>query len=216
MAGNLPETIFITGTDTAVGKTMVAAVLVAGLRAEYWKPVQSGAEAGTDTAWIRSRTGLPDGFFHPETYVLSQSLSPHAAAAREGVSISLSKIQLPARRQAAHLIIEGAGGIMAPLNEQETMADLIRKIHAPVLLVARSSLGTINHTLLSLEKLSAIGADILGVVMNGPFNPDNRAAIESFGKVRVLAEIPLISAITCESLIETFNRCFDGFNACNR
>ncbi|MDX9787993.1 MAG: dethiobiotin synthase [Desulfobacterales bacterium] len=209
MAGNFPDTIFVAGTDTAVGKTVVSALLVAGLRAEYWKPVQSGAEAGTDTEWIRSKTGLPNTFFHPEVYVLSPFLSPHAAASREGVRIDLAAIQLPERRLANHLIIEGAGGIMVPLNEKETMADLIHQLRAPVLLVARSTLGTINHTLLSLEKLRSIKANILGVVMNGPINPDNRAAIESFGHIRVITEIPPMAVITGKSLLDTFNRCFD-------
>jgi dethiobiotin synthetase len=208
MSSDFPPTLFVTGTDTAVGKTVVSAILVAGLAGEYWKPIQSGAEAGTDTAWLKEKTGLPDAAFHPETYLLSPFLSPHAAAARQGVRIDLAAIRTPARRQASHLIIEGAGGILVPLNETETMADLIVQLHVPVLLVARSTLGTINHTLLSLEKLRHIGADVLGVVMNGPKDEENRKAIETFGDVCVCAEIEPIPEISFKSLSETFYNCF--------
>lgn len=211
MAINFPETVFVAGTDTGVGKTLVCAALVAGLNAEYWKPVQSGAEVGTDTDWIRFKTGLPEARFHREAYLLKHYLSPHAAAARESVRIDLSAINLPARRGAGHLIIEGAGGLMVPLNEKETMADLMQQLSAPVLLVARSTLGTINHTLLSLEKLSRMKVDILGVVMNGPADPENRSAIEAFGKTRVIGEISPMADITFSRLVGVFNRIFgDG------
>jgi dethiobiotin synthetase len=208
MSSAFPPALFVTGTDTTVGKTVVSAILVAGLGAEYWKPVQSGADAGTDTDWIKETTGLPETVFHPETYRLSPFLSPHAAAARQGVRIDLAAIRIPVRRQSPHLIIEGAGGILAPLNETETMADLILQLKAPVLLVARSTLGTINHTLLSLEKLRNIGAEVWGVVMNGPRDNENRAAIESFGNIRVCAEIEPIPEFSFKSLSETFRNCF--------
>lgn len=208
MATNFPDTLFITGTDTEVGKTVVSSVLMVGLQAEYWKPVQSGTEAGTDTQWIQSKTGLPDDCFHPEAYLLRHFLSPHAAAAREGITIDLSAIHLPKRRRTRHLIVEGAGGILAPLNERETMADLIKKLNLPVLLVARSVLGTINHTLLSLEKLRHIGAQVLGVVMNGPKNKENRAAIEGFGNIHVVGEIPPMPEITPQVLLNTFQHGF--------
>lgn len=208
MSSAFPPALFVTGTDTEVGKTVVSAILVAGLGAEYWKPVQSGADAGTDTAWIKEKTGLPDTFFHPETYLLSPFLSPHAAAVRQGVRIDLAAIRMPMLRQSPHLIIEGAGGILAPINETETMADLITHLKVPVLLVARSTLGTINHTLLSLEKLRRIGAEVWGVVMNGPKDEENRAAIETFGKIRVCAEIEPIPEFSFKSLSETFQNCF--------
>ncbi|MFH0725377.1 MAG: dethiobiotin synthase [Pseudomonadota bacterium] len=208
MSSVIPPALFVTGTDTEVGKTVVSAILVAGLGAEYWKPVQSGAEAGTDTEWIREKTGLPESRFHPETYLLSPFLSPHAAAARQGIQIDLAAIRKPAHRKARHLIIEGAGGIMAPVNESQTMADLILQLDVPVLLVARSGLGTINHTLLSLEKLRRIGAEVLGVVMNGPKDEENRVAIETFGNIRVCAEIEPIPAFSFKSLSETFQHCF--------
>lgn len=203
-----PPTLFVTGTDTDVGKTVVSAVLAAGLQAEYWKPVQSGSAAGTDTGWVKAHTGLPDDFFHPETYSLPLFLSPHAAAARAGEHIDLAAIALPERRRAAHMIVEGAGGIMVPLNARETMADLMVQLGVPVLLVARSTLGTINHTLLSLGKLRHLGLPVFGVVMNGPRNEDNRRAIETFGQVRVCAEIEPMGRITPQRLRETFLRSF--------
>lgn len=205
-----PQTLFVTGTDTGVGKTVVSAILVAGLRAEYWKPIQSGADVGTDTAWVKDKTGFEDSFFHPEAYRLSSFLSPHAAAARENAQIDLFGIGRPQRHHADHLIIEGAGGILVPINAHQTMADLIVKLNVPVLLVARSTLGTINHTLLSIETLRRIGIDIFGVVMNGPRNPENRAAIESFGKIRVIAEIEPIPEITSQSLSAAFQSGFIG------
>jgi dethiobiotin synthetase len=205
-----PQILFVTGTDTAVGKTVVSAIMVAGLQAEYWKPIQTGVEVGTDTDWVREKTGFKDSFFHPEAYRLSSFLSPHAAAARENIHIDLSRITIPQPRVAAHLIIEGAGGILVPINDNQTMADLIVKFKAPVLLVVRSSLGTINHTLLSIETLRRIGVDIFGVVMNGPKNPENRAAIESFGNIRVIAEIEPIPDITAQSLLAAFQSGFSG------
>jgi dethiobiotin synthase len=162
---------------------------MAGLPAVYWKPVQSGLEQGTDTEWVRRTTGLAEDRFVPETYRLKAPLSPHAAAALEGVWINLEGFHMPATDPSMHLIVEGAGGIMVPLNQEHTMLDLMVRLGLPVLLVARSILGTINHTLLSVEQLRRHGVEILGVVMNGPKNIGNREAIEHYGKVPVVAEI---------------------------
>jgi dethiobiotin synthase len=203
-----PDSLFVTGTDTGVGKTLVSATLMLGLGACYWKPVQSGALEGTDTDWMKDVTGLPEDRFYPEAYCLEAPLSPHAAAVREGVRIDLETIRLPRRSGAGRIIIEGAGGILVPLNERQTLADLMCRLGAPVLLVARSGLGTINHTLLSLEKLGGMGVDIWGVVMNGPENPENRDAIEHFGNVRVRGQIPPLGEVTSRRLQEAFHNCF--------
>lgn len=203
-----PETFFVTGTDTGVGKTLVSAVLMLGLDACYWKPVQSGALQGTDTDWIREKTGLPADRFYPEAYCLDAPLSPHAAAARQRVRIDLAAIRPPRRSATRRLIIEGAGGILVPLNERQTMAELMHRLAVPVLLVARSGLGTINHTLLSLEKLRHMGLDVWGVVMNGPENPENRAAIEHFGNVAVSGQIPPLGEVTRQRLLDVFHTCF--------
>lgn len=203
-----PGRIFITGTDTGIGKTLVSALLLSGLRGKYWKPVQSGLEDITDTEWVREKTGLDDSHFFPETYRLKKPLSPHASALADGVRIELNKFKVPETGYGETLIIEGAGGLLVPLNERELMIDLIKRCNAPALIVARSGLGTINHTLLSLNQLRAEGIEILGVIMNGPWNGSNRDAIESFGNVEVIAEIENIEDINPESLKDGFRKYF--------
>lgn len=205
---NFPKQLFITGTDTGIGKTVVSAILMAGLNGVYWKPVQSGLDDITDTEWIKQKTALPDSHFRPETYRLTRPLSPHTAAAHDGITIDMDAFEIPETEPSDTLIIEGAGGIMVPLNNRHFMLDLIKKIVAPVILVSRSSLGTINHTLLSLECLKHWGLKVLGVVMNGQKNPSNREAIERYGKVKILAEIETIPMINRKSLQKTFEMCF--------
>jgi len=204
----LPPRIFVTGTNTDIGKTVVSAVLLAGTEGYYWKPVQTGIIESSDTDWIREHTGLPEDHFYPETYRFQQPLSPHAAAALEEAHISLDKFVMPELPDTEVLIVEGAGGILVPLNETHFMLDLMRKLAIPVLIVADSELGTINHTLLSLECLRRAGLDILGVVMNGPKNPGNRRAIETYGGVTVLAEISPLDRMTLQDLKGCFELSF--------
>lgn len=208
IANCLPRRIFVTGTDTEVGKTFISAVIAAGLRSYYWKPIQSGANEGTDTQWIRQATGLPESHFFPEAYRLREPLSPHAAARIEGIEIDCSQLRLPELADNASLIVEGAGGLLVPINRSFLMIDLIEQFSLPVLIVARSGLGTINHTLLTVMALKRRGIPIAGVVMNGEFNSSNRDAIEYYGDVKVLAEIEPLKDITAKSLSETFHRCF--------
>ena len=184
MAAEFPSRLFVTGTDTGVGKSYVAALLVAGLEAAYWKPVQSGADADAD--WVRRVAGLPAERVLPETYRLRAPLSPHEAARREGVQIEMSRFVLPKRKR---LIVEGAGGVMVPLDDRHLMVDLMVDLGLPVLVVARSELGTINHTLLTLDQLRRRGCPLLGVVINGPPNPSNCRAIAHYGQVSVMAAI---------------------------
>ena len=184
MAAEFPPSLFVTGTDTGVGKSYVAALLAVGLEAAYWKPVQSGADADAD--WVRGVTGLPAKRVLPETYRLRESLSPHEAARREGVQIEMSRFALPKQKR---LIVEGAGGVMVPLDDRHLMVDLMATLGLPVLVVARSELGTINHTLLTLDQLRRRGCPLLGVVVNGPPNPANCQAIAHYGEVPVLAAI---------------------------
>lgn len=204
---DLPPGIFVTGTGTGVGKTMVSAILAAGLSARYWKPIQSGLGEKTDTAWVREKTGLPSNYFYPETYQFRFPLSPHVAAEKDGIHIDLELMDLP-RTPGGRLIVEGAGGIMVPLNEHHLMLDLMKKLAIPILLVAESGLGTINHTLLSLDLLKNHSLQVLGVVMNGPLNPDNRKAIEHFGNTSVCAEIEPMERIDGAALKNAFHRCF--------
>jgi dethiobiotin synthetase len=205
-----PSHLFVTGTDTGIGKTMISAMITTGLDGYYWKPIQSGLEDLTDTEWVRKNTELPKERFLPETYRLQRPLSPHASAKHDGVHIDLEAFQVPSIDPEGHLIVEGAGGIMVPLNERHYMLDLMKKIQMPILLVTRRSLGTINHTLLSLEQLRNHGLDILGVVMNGPQNPENREAIEYYGHTQVLAEVEPLSVITPESLKKGFSTYFSS------
>ncbi len=204
----LPTRIFVTGTSTDIGKTVVSGVLVAGLRAHYWKPVQTGLNEGTDTDWIRRHTAIPESRIHRETYSLQQPLSPHAAAVLENVEIKLDAFAIPDVPVDEFLVVEGAGGIMVPLNRQHYMLDLIKSLNIPVLLVADSQLGTINHTLLSLLQLRRCGIAIVGVVMNGPKNQGNREALEFYGEAPVLAEIEQLSDLNPASLEICFQQCF--------
>lgn len=205
-----PKCFFVTGTDTGVGKSMVSAILALGLNAEYWKPIQCGILPQTDSEWIKEITGLSSDHFHPEKFRLIQPLSPHAAALHENIHIDLSEIQMPnAPKAHSHLIIEGAGGVLVPLNESDFMIDLIAKLQVPVLLVSRSTLGTINHTLLTLQQLRAYSIPILGVVLNGPKNEGNRKAIVHYGQVDILAELEPISDMTPDTLHFAFNQNFN-------
>jgi len=205
-----PSRLFITGTDTGIGKTVVSAILMAGLRGIYWKPIQSGLDGMTDTEWVRDKSGLPARHFLPEIYLFRLPLSPHASAAHDGVRIDLELFKVPEVRESEHLIIEGVGGVMVPLNDRHLITDLIKKLNFPVLLVSPNSLGTINHTLLSLEKLRRDGLEVMGVIMNGPKNPINRKAVEHYGGIKVLAEIEYLPIIDPKSLVQSFKENFMG------
>ncbi|MBY0462723.1 MAG: dethiobiotin synthase [Alphaproteobacteria bacterium] len=187
--------IFVTGTDTNVGKTIISAWLCYNLKASYWKPVQSGTIEGCDSAVASDLSGAE---IFPEAYSLKAPLSPHLAASLEGVQIDLNKITPPLTDKP--LIIEGAGGVMAPLNNKHTILDLIAQLKAPTIVVARSTLGTINHTCLTLEALRSRSLPVLGVIMNGPKNSDNKEAIEHFGRIKVLAEIEPLTPLTTKTL----------------
>jgi dethiobiotin synthase len=189
---------FVTGTDTDVGKTVVSAWLLAHLDACYWKPVQAGTVPETDTQTVRRLAEAPEDRILPEAYVLKEPMAPHEAARREGISIDMAKLVAP--QDDRLLIVEGAGGLLVPLNEKDYVIDLIEDLNLPVILVARSTLGTINHTLLSLEALRRRGLVVAGVVINGPESPHNRAAIERYGKTQVIAEIPRLDTVTRSAL----------------
>lgn len=203
----LPSKIFVSGTDTGIGKTVISAMMTLGLSATYWKPVQSGLEEETDTEFVKRVTGLPDTHFKLERYRLQEPLSPHASAAIDGVSISLDDFQLP-ETGGNSLIVEGAGGLLVPMNDEEMIIDLITRLELPVLLVVRSELGTLNHTFLSLEALRNRDIPIIGVIMNGPENESNKKAIEKYGKVEVIGEIDTLQTLSPQSLSSEFNRIF--------
>ncbi len=190
---------FVTGTDTGVGKTVAASWLMLALDGEYWKPVQAGLDGETDEQAVRRLTGLPSARFHESIYRLKAALSPHEAAGREGITIDTARLKLPSHSRP--LIVEGAGGLLVPLNAREFMIDLIADLGLPAVLVARTALGSINHTLLSLEALRRRGIEIAGVILNGAPDPGNRDAIANFGKVPVIAELPVFDPLGREQLL---------------
>ncbi len=210
---NWPSRIFVTGTNTDIGKTVVSGIIVAGLNAHYWKPVQTGLGDGTDTDWIRDHTGIDESRIHPEVFRLIEPLSPHAAADIEDIEITLDSFELPRIPDGETLVVEGAGGILVPLNDQHYMLDLMIRLGAPVLVVASSELGTINHTLMTLRILREHDVTVLGVVMNGPSNPGNCEAIQTFGQVDVIAQVTPQANLTPTSLGLAFTRHFALPNA---
>ena len=147
----MSKAYIVAGTDTGMGKTTVAAMLVLALDASYWKPIQSGAEEGTDRQRVQALTQLPDDRLLPERYVLSQPLSPHRAAELDGIEIEAEALALPALDRT--LVIEGAGGLMVPVTRNKLQIDVFADWSLPIILCARTALGTINHTLLSIEAL---------------------------------------------------------------
>lgn len=204
----MSESFFITGTDTGVGKTVVSALLCVGLDATYWKPVQTGTREGTDTETVMRLAQLPRDRTLPESYRFKPPVSPHLAAKWAGVQIELRKIKVPVAVRGS-LIAEGAGGALVPLNRTQLMTDLMRHLNLPVLLVARTSLGTINHTLLSLAALRTACLDVRGVIVVGKRNRDNRDAIERYGKIPVVGTVPLLKQIDRAALRTIFRKHFD-------
>ncbi len=197
-----PQKIFVTGTDTGIGKTVVSAMLMSALDATYWKPIQAGLEEETDTEFVQRVSEAKPENIIPERYRLVTPMSPHAAADIDGVSISLNDFELPSFTT-EHLIVEGAGGPLVPINQKETVLDVIQQLDIPVLLVARSGLGTLNHTLLSLEALRNRGISVFAVVFNGELHPSNKETIEHFGKIPVL-ELQHQSTLTKTALNQAF------------
>lgn len=208
----LPRGVFVTGTDTGIGKTLVSAVLAQAWQADYWKPLQSGLSDETgDTDTVAQLAALRPARLHAPAAALQASLSPMAAAELEGLAIDTHALTLPST--AAPLVVEGAGGLYVPIDEEHMMIDLIVQLGLPAVLVARSSLGTINHTLLSLRALRERHIPVLGVVLSGTANPGNRKAIEHFGKVRILAEIPALSQVDA-AVVEALAADIPALEAC--
>lgn len=177
---------FITGTDTGIGKSWVSAWATRSWGAAYWKPVQSGTIEGWDADLVRQIA--PRATIFPSRYALAAPLSPDQAARREGVSLSLEDFILPPHD--GPLVVEGAGGLLVPLNDRSLMIDLIARLGLPVVLVARSGLGTINHSLLSIEALRRRGLEPAGIILVGPDHPENHAAIEHFSGAKIVAWLP--------------------------
>jgi dethiobiotin synthetase len=200
---------FVTGTDTNVGKTVLSALLVAAFDAAYWKPIQTGAGESTDRSLVRLWAAPQEEQLLPERYCFDPPVSPHLAAREAGVRITLDSIRLPAAPAGRRWIVEGAGGVMVPLNERDLMLDLMRHLGLPVVVAARTSLGTINHTLLTLSALHSAQIEVRGVVLTGEENLENRCAIEHYGGGRVIGHIPFLEKINRAALLDIYAKRFD-------
>jgi dethiobiotin synthetase len=191
----------VTGTDTGVGKTVFAAGLAAWMGADYWKPVQAGLDGETDSQTV-ARLGLPKVSVLPEAYRLSTPCSPHEAARIDGITIDPARLQL--LPDYGPLVVEGAGGVMVPFGDDLLAVDLFARWALPVVLVARTELGTINHSLLSLEALRSRGITVHGIVFSGAANPASEEAIIRFGKVQHLGRLPRLDPLDAASLARAF------------
>ncbi|MEO5595492.1 MAG: dethiobiotin synthase [Chitinophagaceae bacterium] len=172
----MTQPIFITGIGTGIGKTLVAAIVTEALQADYWKPVQAGYEEETDSSLVKKYLSNSSSIVHPELYKLKLAVSPHIAAREENIAISLIKIKdkleeinAGLQHKKTGIIIEGAGGLMVPLNDHEFVADLIKQLQAKVILVSRNYLGSINHSLLTAEVCRYYKLDVLGWIFNDQY-----------------------------------------------
>ena len=189
--------IFITGTGTGVGKTLVSTGLCLHFQADYWKPIQTGVP--TDTDYVRQFVSKKQT--HKSVYHFQTPLSPNQSADLENKKITLCQIRPPHSR---FLIVEGCGGVFVPLNDKQTQLDLIAQLNFPVLVTAQSGLGTLNHTLLTLEALAARSLPVLGLILSGSPHPKNVRDLEYWGKVPVLLELDVLSLINRDTLSHAF------------
>lgn len=184
---------FVTGIGTEIGKTLASAILVEALNADYWKPIQAGELDYSDSHKVKDLISNSKSVFHPESYRLKLPMSPHAAAEKENTNIEISKCQLPSTNNS--LIVEGAGGLLVPLNKKECIIDLIEKLNLEVILVSKHYLGSINHTLLSIEALKRRHIPIKGILFNGNENIDTESIILSKSGLDKLGRIPLLNTV---------------------
>ncbi len=199
-------TIVVTGTDTDVGKTVFTAALTVALGAHYWKPVQAGLEDGTDAGTV-VRLGVPEDRVLPEAYRLRTPCSPHRAAEIDGVAIDPARLALPVVE--GPLVVEGAGGVLVPVTRDLLFADLFARWRAPVVLVARTGLGTISHSLLSIEALRARGLTVRGIAFVGEAVEDSEATIAAIGGVKRLGRLPRLDRLDAGTLAAAFAAHFD-------
>jgi dethiobiotin synthetase len=192
----------VSGTDTGIGKTVFAAALAGALGLAYWKPVQSGTEEGTDSETVRRLSGVE---ILPEAYMFALPASPHLAAEVEGRSIDPASLTVPEKPA----VIEGAGGLMVPLTRDTLFIDVFARWKLPLVLVARTSLGTINHTLLSIAALRARGVPLHGVAFVGPYNEDSESIICQMGGARRLGRLDIVDPLDAAGLAAAFARGFD-------
>lgn len=182
--------IFVSGIGTEIGKTFCSAIIVEALNADYWKPVQAGELDQLDSDFVRRAITNTITTIHPEQFLLSQPMSPHAAAKLDGIELKLSDFKVPATTN--NLVIEGAGGLMVPINEKgDFIVDLIPHIADEVILISKNYLGSINHTLLSIELLKQRNIPVKGIIFSGDPNPETEAIILSTTGIKCLGKIPM-------------------------
>jgi dethiobiotin synthetase len=198
----MTASIIVTGTDTGVGKTIFAAALAGALHGSYWKPIQAGLQEETDRETVLRLSGLPEERVLIEAYRLKTPASPHLAAAIDGVVIDPQLLVLP--RTDGPLVVEGAGGLLTPLTREITYIDVIARWRAPVVLCARTTLGTINHSLLSIEALRARGIAILGIAFIGDENTESERIITDMGRVQRLGRLPHLVPLSGDTLRTAF------------
>ena len=203
----MSQAIVIAGTDTDVGKTVFAAALTAAMGACYWKPVQAGLAGETDSEIVRRLGGLPPDRVLPEAYRLNTAASPHYAAARDGIEIDAAALNPPCT--SAPLVIECAGGLAVPLTRKVLQIDVLARWRLPVVLVASTRIGTINHSLLSLEALRRRAIPILGLAFAGDEAPESARIIGALGSVRILGSLPYLDPLNAVTLRTAFAENFD-------
>ncbi len=193
--------VFISGIGTGIGKTLVAALITEALRADYWKPVQAGFDEGTDSQWVASMVSNPQTMVHPETYKLQLAASPHIAAKKENVHIEVSKIVHEYKKMSSGraLVIEGAGGLMVPLNEKDFVIDLIKALDARLVLVSRNYLGSINHSLMTARLCQSYGLDVAGWVFNDQYMSYEQE-IAGWSGYPVLFSLPFFDLVSKETI----------------
>jgi dethiobiotin synthetase len=208
MTPRTTQGIIVTGTDTGIGKTVFSAALAGALGASYWKPIQCGLEDdGGDRERVQALSGLAPEYLLAERFRLAMPASPHRAAEAEGLEISLADLAAPEVTGA--LVVEGAGGLMVPVNRQALMIDVFAAWRWPVVLVARTALGTINHSLLSIEALNGRNIPIIGIAFVGEEMPDTERTIVEMGNVRALGRLPRIEPLNGKNLADAFAANFD-------
>jgi dethiobiotin synthetase len=198
----MTQRIIVTGTDTGIGKTVFAAGLAGALDGYYWKPVQSGLDGETDSDTVRRLSGLSAERILPERYRLVTPVSPHLAAEIDGIVIDPDELELPETPKP--LVVEGAGGLMVPLTREITYLDMFARWHAPLVLCARTTLGTINHTLLSIAALRARDIPLIGVAFIGDANDDSEQTIVAMGGTRHLGRLPHLPQLEAGTLRTAF------------
>ncbi|RFZ94237.1 dethiobiotin synthase [Mucilaginibacter conchicola] len=196
----MSDKIFVTGIGTGIGKTLISAILVEKLKSDYWKPIQSGDLHDSDTLKVQSLVSNDKTVFHPETYRLTQPYSPHKSAALDGIVIDEKGIIAPETNNT--LLIEGAGGLMVPLNDKAMIIDLIAQLKADVILVSQNYLGSINHTLLSVEALKSRGIAIRGIIFNGEENASTEEYIINYTGLKHLGRVPALDDVNKQTIIE--------------